>query len=472
MTSLMRLEREEVVMKKKFIMMFTALCAAAMLLPAAGCSQVGRTIRADAPPGASATDRAMTAKAPLLNTESGTLRAGAAKVDMTPADLAGLTNQWEQPFVGVHDRIYVRALVLSDGTTTAGIVTTDWIEFADTTELRKRIARGVGIPADHLMITATHNHGAPKPNFAAVVPAGAKAAQAYTLSVYERIVDALKQAKASLQPARMGIGSGRAYVNVNWDEYDATGWHMGVSPNRPSDKTVWVVKFETPSGNPIAVLFNYGVHSMVGGRGTTQVTGDLAGAAERYVETHYKDEAVALLTTSTLGDQTSLFSGQGQSSQEAVPAFQAIDAQGLMLGAEVVRVAIRIHEMTATARLKAEERVISCPNRASPPQPAGGGYTPPQPSFLPIHLGLILVNQIAFTSVSGEVVTKIYWDMKKASPLSDTIMISLSNGRVGYIPDDAAYDTPLSAVKDTPLERGCAEKGIVSNLAEMIEQNL
>jgi len=40
------------------------------------------------------------------------------------------------------------------------------------------------------------------------------------------------------------------------------------------------------SGEPIALLFNYAVHSAVA-LGTGSLSGDLAGAAERYVDTPY-----------------------------------------------------------------------------------------------------------------------------------------------------------------------------------------
>jgi hypothetical protein len=43
---------------------------------------------------------------------------------------------------------------------------------------------------------------------------------------------------------------------------------------------------------------------------------------------------------------------------------------------------------------------------------------------------------------------------------------------VGYIVDDAAYDTPIFEVKASPLERGCAEGAIVNGLVDMIEQYL
>jgi hypothetical protein len=43
-------------------------------------------------------------------TESGALRVGVAKVDMTPADPTGLTDIFQTSYTGVHDKIYARAI--------------------------------------------------------------------------------------------------------------------------------------------------------------------------------------------------------------------------------------------------------------------------------------------------------------------------------------------------------------------------
>jgi neutral ceramidase len=60
--------------------------------------------------------------------------------------------------------------------------------------------------------------------------------------------------------------------------------------------------------------------------------------------------------------------------------------------------------------------------------------------------------------------------LKKDSPLTDTIMLTLANDRVGYIADDAAYDMPFFEVNGTPLAQGCAEKGIVNGLVTKIRR--
>jgi neutral ceramidase len=85
-----------------------------------------------------------------------------------------------------------------------------------------------------------------------------------------------------------------------------------------------------------------------------------------------------------------------------------------------------------------------------------------------IHLNLIQINQIAITGVSGEVYTKIYWHLKKESPLADMMMVTISNDRIGYIGDDAAYDGPIN---NAAVVRGCAENGIVNGLVDLMKQN-
>jgi hypothetical protein len=48
------------------------------------------------------------------------------------------------------------------------------------------------------------------------------------------------------------------------------------------------------------------------------------------------------------------------------------------------------------------------------------------------------------------------------------MMVTISNDRIGYIGDDAAYDGPIS---NPAVVRGCAENGIVNGLVGLMNQN-
>jgi hypothetical protein len=49
-------------------------------------------------------------------------------------------------------------------------------------------------------------------------------------------------------------------------------------------------------------------------------------------------------------------------------------------------------------------------------------------------------------------------------------MITMANGRSGYMPDDASYDTPNFETKASTVARGCAEHGIVNGFVGLIRE--
>jgi len=406
-----------------------------------------------------------------MSSARGPLYAGASKIDITPQDLTGLTNLFKRPFEGVHDPIYLRALVVDNGIQTAAIVAADLVEFGDTRAVRERIELQVGIPADHIIITASHDHNAPrvgKITPGATAQVGGPATDEYSDFVYDRVIEVVQQAKASLQPARVGTSRGYADVNTNRDVYTPQGWKVGVNPDGPSDKTVWVVKFENLAGEPIAILMNYAVHAVVLGPENYLVTGDLPGAAERYVEQFYQDGVVALWTMGAAGDQNPKYTSWDTSfvngAKENGAGYVLADAQGAIVGAEVIRAVGQIQTMASEVRIAAEQRVITCPASA----PRRDGTKVQQVDALDLLLGLILIDQVAITAVSGEVVNNIYQHLKRVSPLTNTLMITIANDRLGYIVDEAGYDTPTFATMATPLERGHAEAAIVNGLLELM----
>ena len=397
-----------------------------------------------------------------------TLHAGAAKADITPADLTALNPMGGGSFTGVHDPLFLRAIVLGDGTEEAALVSCDLIEAGDMTDVRKRIERELGIPYGHIFITATHSHNAPRIGLVSpgsLAHGGGPEVAAYTEHVYDTMVEALRQARASARPARFGLGTGTADVNVNRDEYADGTWRLGYNPEGPSDKTVWVIKFETLDGAPIAVLINYAVHSTVT-LGTKEISGDLAGAAARHVEQHLGGDVVAVWTPGPLGDQAPRVCLERAPGEAPAFAYQAMEAQGLLVGAEVVRVARSVTTLSSAGRVRAADRVVSCPVKRGVDVMAD--MKQEDVPFVDLRIGLILLGQIALVGVSGEVVTRICRRLRRESPHASTILISIVNDRIGYIADDEAYDRPTHEVNGSPVRRGYAENAIVTGAIDMI----
>jgi len=165
------------------------------------------------------------------------LKAGAAKVDVTPAETA-LPRNYE----GILDHLFARAIVLDNGSTSAALISLDAGSVSEQIwqNLTRQVESELGIPSRNVLLTATHTHSAPAPQAGVYVP---------------KIVEAVRLAKQRLTTARVGYGNGVSYINVNRNIIDpqTKRWWEGPNYDGPSDKTVAVVKFETMTGDPIAV---------------------------------------------------------------------------------------------------------------------------------------------------------------------------------------------------------------------------
>ena len=81
----------------------------------------------------------------------------------------------------------------------------------------------------------------------------------------------------------------------------------GPKPQRVCpDKTVAVIKFETPEGQPIAAYIDYAMHP-VNGYLAGFTSADFAGATSRWVEQAYGDKMVAVFAQGASGDQNPLY---------------------------------------------------------------------------------------------------------------------------------------------------------------------
>jgi hypothetical protein len=408
-----------------------------------------------------------------------------------------------QGFQRIHDHIYVRAIVLSDGTNQAALLAWELVAIPTNVweELSQRITKELGIPTDNLVLAAVHDHSAPMLSWMFAkrptpgAPAGATSTLrqpspetiAYTTKVENDAFEAVRQAKANLQPAQFGFGTGKAYANINRREFfpKQGWWWLGYNPEGPSDKTVAVLKFTDLSGKPIALFINYPVHCTVMGPDNLAITGDLAGATSRYVEEYYRGKIatrndagwdlgsppkeqvsgegpVAVWTSGAAGDQNPVAMDRGED-------FTMVDGLGRILGEESVRVANDITVMSSQASIGSAQRVITCPGRRlEPGDRPRADYKWEDSDPVNIRLSLLKLNDVALAGVSGEVFIHIYQRLKHESPFNDTIMVTHANGSSGYIPNDDAFDQVSYEITTSRLKRGCAENGIVNGFLEMM----
>jgi len=417
------------------------------------------------------------------------LRVGAAKVDVTP-----LPNELPKNGFGVLDHLYARAIVLDNGAATAALVTVDAGGIPDPLwqTVSQSIAKDLAIPATNVLLTATHTHSA-----------GGQRGPDYA----QKIVEAVRLARQRLAPARVGYGTGESYINVNRQIIDPKTGRWWEGPNRegPSDKTVAVLKFETVSGEPIAVYYNYAVHGVITGQ-LDQVSGDIPGATSRYIEESFDDKVVAVWSNGAGGDQNPIYyqqtydlrdirtkeyasrgidisnamppGGQGLNRNDPVVARlmnqqrQMASSMGQFLGEEVLYVTRGIARLDSVVPIAAATTNVTCPGRERTNEGrAGFEGTYKDAAPVDIRLGLLRVGDVMIGAVNGEVFNPIAQRLKRESPFKATMMTTLTNGsaRSGYIPDDESYGKYPFEVLSSRLKPGCAETAIVNGILGLID---
>ena len=161
--------------------------------------------------------------------QSGNLRAGAAKIDISPTpDLFPLVDPIPfingGEFIDVHDPLWARALVLDNGLTKVAMITADSSGIPSSDELAKEVADELKIPAANVLLLETREHNCP---WAESGSNEHRMETPYAAILKRGIVEAARQANANLQPARIGLGTGSVAIDPT-------------RPDWPPDKTVSV----------------------------------------------------------------------------------------------------------------------------------------------------------------------------------------------------------------------------------------
>lgn len=379
-------------------------------------------------------------------TASVAFEAGAARVTITPpqdadfghVSLGGFGARMGAAYEGVHDDIYARALVLRQGDTTVALVALDRLEVPRF--LHEDVAARVedlGIATEGLIITASHTHSAPE-NMARGGDIFPLAFGRYNKALYDwtvgQIVQAMRQAVASLRPALLGSAQTRL---------------DGMNRNRRGDKTVdadlTVVKVAEPDRDVIGCIVSFTAHPTILGASNLLISGDYPGHVERAVEARLSDAAVALFCNGAEGDQS--VNGAGK-------AFEGVAQYGDRLAQEVVAL-LRTCEMDARPAFNVVSRTLTLPQRSISPafeKSARDEY--PVPPELAGRLLQVLFPDEALVqvvrmgdamliTVPGEAVAAIGLELKARARLRGVphpFIAGLANTYCGYILTPEEYD--------------------------------
>ena len=465
----------------------------------------------------------------MLTTASPPLQAGAAASNITP-DLGTLIVGGFAPYPAehVHDELYARSLVLDDGTTRIALVVCDLLGLhrGVSVEARRLVEETTGIPAQNVLISATHTHSA------GTALGRNRYANEQELDdnqrfVARRIADSVRRAVNLLRPAEIAFGAVDApehVFNRRWRMREGSvkpnpfGKIDTVSTNPPVrspdlieaagpvDPAVSIIAVREPDGRLISVYCAYGLH-YVGGTGRAHISADYFGVFCETLKRLQSDEGgdppfVAMMANGTSGDINNI---DRLNPRPGVPPYQRMREVAEDLAQKVhaalagmswrdrAALDVRFREpQFAWRAVEPELLAWAAEVEAKAPRVPGGNIpvgakwaTEPEfvrplsyagriqllaqtsePALVPLQV--VRIGDVAIGTSPCETFAEIGLEFKRRSPFPHSFMVSMAHGYIGYLP--TPHQLELGGYETWPgtnfLEPQASAK-LLDNLLEM-----
>lgn len=354
---------------------------------------------------------------------AGAFRAGVAVRVVTPDPLLPVSGGMgpSNPTRMKRGELTVRALVLEDSDTRVAVVATDFLGFP--AALGDKVRAGVtDIPADHILIGASHTHSAPDCYAFPDAQGRTSADLEYLDWVCRQTVEAIQAAVIDLAPAAVRVATGKARGQIAFNYYAPQLY----------DPRCHVIQVVSPSGDAVATLVNYAIHPEVLGSELGILSPDLVGPlVDRIRE---KGGGVGVFMNSALGGMVT-----ADNRRPAEPERQTWDECvriGNLLGDEALRIVSeaplqedpRLAVWSRTIRLPVDSPELRFVLENSPLRhggEAGGGVS--------TRLNLVNLGNAQILTIPGEALPNLGFYLKRKMRGEHNLLFGLTNDAFGYI---------------------------------------
>jgi hypothetical protein len=322
----------------------------------------------------------------------------------------------------------VRALVLEQGGTSVAIVSADFLGFPATLGNRVRAAVKE-IPAQNILIGATHTHSAPDCYGFPDGAGGTARDEKYVEMVCARMAEAIHEAATNLQPVRLKIATGEAKGKIAYNYY----------AEQLYDPRCHVIQAVDASGKPIATLVNYAIHPEVLGSDAGICSPDLVGPLyERLAE---KGGGTGIFMNSAQGGMVT--ADNRQPGNREARTWEECQRIGRLLADEALRIVSDAPEQ-ASPKLYCAARSLTLPVDAplmrallkTLPGSPGGDAT-----SLTTQLNLINLGNAQILTIPGEALPNIGYYLKRKMHGENNLLFGLTNDAFGYILTKEDFDS-------------------------------
>lgn len=360
------------------------------------------------------------------------LKAGAAKVDITPDETEGVTVTGHRRVVhGVRDPLRAGVLVLSDGETKAAIVTLDTIgAWEDLVTLaRRRIAEETGVPYENILVAASHNHSGP--SFDPTSKWGRE--------LIEKLTSAAQQAASEMRTVTLGYSEDKIGFGINRRKVIDGRAVVRLNPDGPNDQRVKVLRFDDgQSLTPVAVLMHAVCHPCFftwGDKGShpypngyPKMSADFPGEAQSFVEMCYGNQTKAMFLQGCAGDIRPNLPGYPYRCADEAD----IQWAGRDLGSAVVR---------SLARSVTREQLRERPNYYAIRVASAQVQLPGKEKEITAELQALKIGPYLLLTMPGEPMVEYGFALEEAiADRAVPIIIGYANGNIGYIATAAAHE--------------------------------
>lgn len=436
-------------------------------------------------------------------------RVGRAKTVITPPVGMPMAGSYSVRLSeGVLDDLHAKALVMERDGVRVALVACDLVAVSDeiVVDARKIIERTTGIPASHVMISATHTHSGPfipgrasfDKEFGQDLPVVAK----FREQLPQQIAAAVALAVADLQPARVFAGRGEEGSVAFNRRFLMRDGSIRTNPGRgnpdivrpvgPIDPTVAVALFvsDDDKETPLATYVNYPLHvAVAGGR---RFSSDFPGVISRLLSEVKGEQMLTLFTAGACGNINHL-NVHSAEHRSGPPGAARI---GVIVAAEILKTYAELEEIQPDA-LAVQSEVLDLPEielsdaeiaEARRVAALAGtendpGTRPLAQAFARIDIAsrngqpfqkevqvISLGDAMAWAALPGEIFVEHGLRLKTMSPFRHTVLVELANGWVSYVPDRKAMPEGSYEVISARCASGCGE-AMVDAAIEMLIEN-
>jgi hypothetical protein len=322
----------------------------------------------------------------------------------------------------------VRALVFSQADTVVAIVSGDFLGFP--AELGNRVRSMVKeIAPANVLIGATHTHSAPDCYGFPDGKGGTARDEKYVEYVCRSMAEAIREALANRQPARLKVATGEAKGKIAYNYY----------AEQLYDPRCHVIQALDKSGKPLATLVNYAIHPEVLGSEAGVCSPDLVGPLyERLAES---GGGTGIFMNSAQGGMVTA-DNRLPGGQEA-RTWAECQRIGRLLADEALRIIAAAPEQTEP-RLFCAARKLSLPVdaplmrallRALPGSPG------PEATEVTTQINLVNLGNAQILTIPGEALPNIGYYLKRKMRGEHNLLFGLTNDAFGYILTPEDYDS-------------------------------